>query len=439
MERGSPNSTSVNHGEAKSSGGRKINEDNATINSGSNNRGRNGGIADTHYKDLVLDVTLGSNHATIMDFTHRAVLEQKQKEIDIQLKEIDTELSKLENTGSKTSLPSNPESRASLIPPIPSQPSDSRDNQATARVPSQPSLLCILPTWTRKARPASYIESPSFEQITRKKREAATVVNHAVLPSKRALIMQDNNDEEKSCSIEDRIHSEFLPHEAKSILSLPLSSNDPKVDTIIWTGTKNGHYSTKLAYRLLSDEESAPSPSDPREHKQFCLTILISKIYRDAMEHLQGYQMMQDSPLPSPSVGSIRDLVGLVIAALLERISLPSTVEELEALACRRVVAFALEIGLYEVAFEGDSEVVFKQLNAKPPCLASYAHITEESQILASNLSFASFSPVKRSGNVVADKLAKLAKHVIEPQIWLEDIHSDATNLVTLDKFFLPI
>lgn len=78
-------------------------------------------------------------------------------------------------------------------------------------------------------------------------------------------------DEDKSCWIENRIYSEFLPHEAKSILSLPLSSNGLKVDTVIWIGTKNGHYSTKSAYRFPSDEESvaAPGPSDPTEHKQF--------------------------------------------------------------------------------------------------------------------------------------------------------------------------
>ena len=189
------------------------------------------------------------------------------------------------------------------------------------------------------------------------------------------------------------------------------------------------------------------------------------------MECLQEFQMLQDTPLPSPKVvhpphwlppllhqykancdgavfrdinsaslgAVIRDSAGLVIATLSERICLPSTVNELEALACRRAVAFALEIGLHEVAFEGDSDVVFKHLNAEPPCLASYGHIIEESQILASNLSFASFSHVKRSGNVVADKLAKLAKYVIEPQIWLEDIYSDATNLVTLDRNFLSI
>ena len=200
-------------------------------------------------------------------------------------------------------------------------------------------------------------------------------------------------------------------------------------------------------------------------------SLPISKIHRDAVERLQEFQMAQDTPLPSPLVAHpthwlppslhqykancdgavfrdinsiglgvvIRDTAGLVIAALSERICLPSTVDEMEALAYRRANAFALEIGLHEVAFEGDSEVVFKQLNSEPPFLASYGHIIEESQTLASNLRFASFSHVKRSGNVVADKLAKLAKHVIEPQIWLEDIHCDATNLVTLDINFISI
>ena len=35
------------------------------------------------------------------------------------------------------------------------------------------------------------------------------------------------------------------------------------------------------------------------------LTIPISKIYRDAVERFQEYQMVQDSPLPSPSVAHL--------------------------------------------------------------------------------------------------------------------------------------
>ena len=189
MEHNIPNSPSVNHSEAKSSGGRKINEGNVTINLGSNNTRCNGRIVDKHHKDTAPDVTQGSNHVTNLALTHKAISEQKQKEIDIQLNEIDIELSEFENSGLTNIIPSSPESHASLISLNPSQPSDSHDNQPTARFPPQPSLFCVLLTWTRKARPISFIESPCLEQIMGKKREAATVENRAVLLSKRAEVM----------------------------------------------------------------------------------------------------------------------------------------------------------------------------------------------------------------------------------------------------------
>ena len=46
------------------------------------------------------------------------------------------------------------------------------------------------------------------------------------------------------------------------------------------------------------------------------------------------------------------------------------------------------------------------------------------------------FSHVKCKGNNLADKLAKLAKQSYVPRMWLEDIHSDASNLVLLDRSF---
>lgn len=83
MEHDTPNSPLVNHNEAKSSGDRKINEGNITINSGSNNIRCNNGIADKHHKDTAPDVTQGNNLVTNLAFTQKAILEQKQKEIDI--------------------------------------------------------------------------------------------------------------------------------------------------------------------------------------------------------------------------------------------------------------------------------------------------------------------------------------------------------------------
>ena len=110
------------------------------------------------------------------------------------------------------------------------------------------------------------------------------------------------------------------------------------------------------------------------------------------------------------------------------------SVDDLEALAWRRSVIFAIELGLQEVIFEGDSEVVYKHLTTTSPSLASFGHLTNETQKLVSQFLFASFSHVKRSGNTVADKLAKLAKKISTPQIWREDSHWEANSFVILDK-----
>ena len=43
---------------------------------------------------------------------------------------------------------------------------------------------------------------------------------------------------------------------------------------------------------------------------------------------------------------------------------------------------------------------------------------------------------LKRSGNAVANKLAKLAKYSHNPQIWNDDIPFDVQHLVLADKSF---
>ena len=130
----------------------------------------------------------------------------------------------------------------------------------------------------------------------------------------------------------------------------------------------------------------------------------------------------------------IRDHLGQTVASLSEQTALPSTVEAVEAIACRRAITFAQEIGLRDVIVEGDSETVINLLNSKSPCLASFGHIIDDSRAIASSFRYYSFSHTKRMGNTVADKLAKLAKFCNFPQIWLEDIHHDAANFVMMDR-----
>lgn len=74
----------------------------------------------------------------------------------------------------------------------------------------------------------------------------------------------------------------------------------------------------------------------------------------------------------------VRDFEGNVIGALFERIGLPASVLEAEALACRRVVSFAIEIGLQEVVSEGDSETIINSLNSDCSCLAHFVHLVED-------------------------------------------------------------
>ncbi|XP_065638360.1 uncharacterized protein LOC136071235 [Quercus suber] len=129
------------------------------------------------------------------------------------------------------------------------------------------------------------------------------------------------------------------------------------------------------------------------------------------MEHLE-FQQVQDRPLipqlpsapihwsPPPiswckanfvgaifqelgSVGLgvvIRDHEGSVIGALSERIPLPPSVEDVEALVGRRVISFAQELGLQEVISEGDAEIIVNSLNIDDECMASFGILIEDSQ-----------------------------------------------------------
>ena len=200
-------------------------------------------------------------------------------------------------------------------------------------------------------------------------------------------------------------------------------------------------------------------------------TLPITQIHRDALVRLQEFQAAIDLPLHIPteshpvhwlpplpqqfkancdgalfhdinraSLGVvIRNHEGMVMVALAEQVPLPPSMEDVEAMAWRRAVTLAGELELQDVVFEGDCEVVFKHLTTADSSWASFGHITDEVCTLASHMRAASFSHIKRSGNAIADKLAHLAKFSSDPQIWIEDIHCNAKNLVIIDRSFLSI
>ncbi|KAL0017452.1 hypothetical protein SO802_004521 [Lithocarpus litseifolius] len=59
-------------------------------------------------------------------------------------------------------------------------------------------------------------------------------------------------------------------------------------------------------------------------------------------------------------------------------IPLPAIVAQVEALAARKAVEFALEISITFATFEGDLDIIFKELTSSGPSLALHGHLIED-------------------------------------------------------------
>ena len=105
----------------------------------------------------------------------------------------------------------------------------------------------------------------------------------------------------------------------------------------------------------------------------------------------------------------IRNEAGLVLASRSQQIPLPATVLEVEALAARRALEFAAEIGVNKVILEGDSSILIKALQGRNHSLAQFGHIAEDVKYIASCLQHCMFSHVLRHCNKVAHALARRA------------------------------
>uniref|UniRef100_A0A7N2N2Z4 RNase H type-1 domain-containing protein n=1 Tax=Quercus lobata TaxID=97700 RepID=A0A7N2N2Z4_QUELO len=169
--------------------------------------------------------------------------------------------------------------------------------------------------------------------------------------------------------------------------------------------------------------------------------IAIGQLLQQAQERLQEFSVQQPSTLPTrnnvvvswhPPARSwykvnfdcalfekdqcagigvvIRNDQGLVMASLSQRIPLPFTVIEAEALAARRAIEFAAEIGLDQVIMEGDSKVLINTLRSERLSLAQFGHIVKDVQNMAAHFfKDFNFSHVCRLGNKVAHSLARRA------------------------------
>ena len=129
----------------------------------------------------------------------------------------------------------------------------------------------------------------------------------------------------------------------------------------------------------------------------------------------------------------VRDSSGRVIGALAEKIPLPNAIATVEALACRRAMIFAKELGLFDCVFEGDAEVIVKAIQMEDSTHPKYGQVLSDVLFLAADFCVCTFSHVKRAGNSVAHFLARQCKSGDELQVWSESILEDIAPLVARD------
>ena len=126
--------------------------------------------------------------------------------------------------------------------------------------------------------------------------------------------------------------------------------------------------------------------------------------------------------------------MGQVMASLAQRIPLPSTTIEVEALVAQRAMELALEIGLNKGVLEGDSLILMNALKTNSHSLAQFGHIIKDIQFLASQFSIISFSHVKRHCNTIAHSIARRALSFSSLQVWMEDVPLELADVLQVDS-----
>ncbi|KAL0014778.1 hypothetical protein SO802_001847 [Lithocarpus litseifolius] len=132
----------------------------------------------------------------------------------------------------------------------------------------------------------------------------------------------------------------------------------------------------------------------------------------------------------------IRDSAGEVIAALSHKLARPLGALETEAKAMEVGIQFALDVGVWDVIFEGDALSICNALRGVGEVATLVQNlVVGMSQRVKAFRSYA-FSHTKRQGNIPAHLLAHYARNIVSYVAWLEECpslieHACAHDLVS--------
>ena len=133
----------------------------------------------------------------------------------------------------------------------------------------------------------------------------------------------------------------------------------------------------------------------------------------------------------------IRNGNGEVMAAVSAKGGVVRDSEELEVMACRNALEFAINAGFMEVILEGDNALVMKTVSQAQPNFSRLGLIYEDIWCLATGFRSISTSYVRRSANGVAHALAKFARLSDNDIVWMEEDPPPAVDALYLDSSLL--
>ena len=121
------------------------------------------------------------------------------------------------------------------------------------------------------------------------------------------------------------------------------------------------------------------------------------------------------------------------MASMSEKTKLPSSLDEVEALAAVRAISFALELHLPSVIVEGDSELIISAIQSEEESFTSYGHLISSIKQSLGSFSCISFSHTRRSSNSLAHNLAQYARHIDALTVWMEDVPPQLHHALVTD------
>ena len=113
--------------------------------------------------------------------------------------------------------------------------------------------------------------------------------------------------------------------------------------------------------------------------------------------------------------------------------------DEVEVLACRRALEFAVEVGFSDLIMEGDNANVMRSIVSTQADWSRLGTIFDDIRCLAGRLRRVEFRTIRRAANGAAHSLARFARNIREEIVWLEEDPPPALEALYVDSNYLSL